>query len=300
MARVVGSRGKQHAVNSMRILVLCSEGPFQDHLLNRAAAQFELAGVVRYRPAQGKGSLASRIWRYRDPRTAWRQLRARVALRPMERRGESLRRALFASLPTDPERAAAAPAMTTADINSAEVAVFIRRAKPDVVLVNGTPLLRQPILQLATEIPHGFVNLHTGLSPYSRGGNCNLFMLIEGHPELVGVTVHHIDPGIDSGDIILSSQVAMESDDCFEMIDVRTFHQGIELLLRAATQLSEGRAKRVPQWEHGKLFLRRTGYVYEPYHRLLANRMIDRGAVRDYLASRADRVAGVRVIGDVA
>lgn len=121
-------------------------------------------------------------------------------------------------------------------------------------------------------------------------------MLLEGHPELVGVTVHHIDPGIDSGDIILSARVPMEPDDDVETIEVRSFQVGIELLIEAARRLEAGTAPRVPQWEKGKLFLRRTGYSYEPWQRLLANRRIARGLVRTYLADQGRRDGAVRVV----
>ena len=58
---------------------------------------------------------------------------------------------------------------------------------------------------------HGIINLHTGPSPYTRGGNCNLYALRDGHPEWVGVTVHYIDPGIDSGELIRTAQVPMHA-----------------------------------------------------------------------------------------
>lgn len=186
--------------------------------------------------------------------------------------------------------------LVTSAINEGRTADFLRQVAPDIVLVNGTQLLRAPVLELIPAIRHGIINLHTGLSPYSRGANCNLYMLMEGHPELVGVTVHHIDPGIDSGDIILSAHVPMQPDDNVETIEVRSFQVGIELLIEAARRLEAGTAPRVPQWEKGKLFLRRTGYVYEPWQRLMANRRIARGLVRDYLADQARRDGAVRVV----
>jgi methionyl-tRNA formyltransferase len=122
-------------------------------------------------------------------------------------------------------------------------------------------------------------------------------MLLEGRPELVGTTVHHISRGIDGGDIILSSQVPMRSEDNYEMVDIRTFDSGIESLLQAANQLEAGSAARVPQWEKGKLFLRRTGYEYEPYQRLLANRMLADGLVRNYLTNKSLCDVGVVTVG---
>jgi methionyl-tRNA formyltransferase len=281
-----------------RALVLCCDGLYQRWLVQRASEELELVGVVvqhpPHRPAAGR---LERWRRYRDPRALVRQLRARAALPAYERRGEALRQQLFCPNGQAPRLPPGVPVLHTQAINGPETVAFLRRHSPDLLLVNGTQLLRQPLLDLLPSLPLGIVNLHTGLSPYSRGANCNLYMVLEGHPELVGVTVHHIDPGIDSGDIIRSAQVPLQADDNFETIDVRSFHTGIELLLAAVGDLARGRAARVPQWEKGKLFLRRTGYHYEPWQRLAASRLLEGGLLADYLAHRSERDAGVRLVG---
>src|SRR6185369_2573584 len=124
-----------------------------------------------------------------------------------------------------------------------------------VVAVNGTRLIRQPLLRQAASLRLGLINLHTGLSPYSRGGNCNLFMLLEDHPELVGITIHYIDEGIDSGDIIITARPDMDHDDTIETIDVKTFELGNRAMVSALQQLHAGCAERVKQWTPGKEFL---------------------------------------------
>ena len=283
-------------MSRLRVVILCCDGLYQRHLMQRAAEEFALAGVVIQSSPARQDNLWRRMQRYRNPRVLLRHLLSRALLWRYERRARPLVERLFYRDGEPPALPQGVPCHVTPEINSRETADFIRERAPDIVLVNGTNLLREPILSLLPEIRIGIINLHTGLSPYSRGGNCNLYMLLEGHPELVGVTVHHIDRGIDSGDIILTTRVPMEHGDTLEMIDARSFHLGIEMLVRAAHQLQSGRAARVPQWEQGKLFLRRTGYVYEPYHRLLVNRALGRGLVRDYLAQRQSRDAGIRLV----
>jgi methionyl-tRNA formyltransferase len=123
-----------------------------------------------------------------------------------------------------------------------------------------------------------------------------LHMLREGKPELVGVTVHHIDPGIDSGDIILTARPELMSSDTFERIEVKAFLLGIELLLKAVHLLHEGRAPRVRQWTEGKLFLQRTGYLYRPWQRYEVRHAIQHGLISDYLANRSRRDADIRII----
>jgi methionyl-tRNA formyltransferase len=287
-------------MTQVRVAVLCCDGIYQRHLARRIAAKFDLAGIVLQKSTGAPATLLDRLSQYRNPAKLLRHVESRLLLPHFERRGESLKRQLFYVDGTAPGIPKDVPLLETANINTAEVAEFVRRQSPDLVVVNGTQLLRAPLLALIPHIRFGIINLHTGLSPYSRGGNCNLYMLLESHPELVGVTVHHIDAGIDSGDIVLSAQVPMEPGDCYEMIDARSFHLGIELLIAAIGQLAAGLAAGVPQWEQGKLFLRRTGYVYEPSQRLAVNRLLERGLIRDYLAEKKVRDAGVRLVGGVA
>jgi methionyl-tRNA formyltransferase len=280
-----------------RVVVLCCDGLYQRWLVQRASQMFNLVGVVLQHPPRSaaRGPLA-RLKRYRDPRALLRQLQARLFLPRYERSGRALQDRLFRPQGLEPTIPASLPLLHTEAINGPETVSFLRTLAPDLVLVNGTQLLREPLLALRASMAHGIVNLHTGLSPYSRGANCNLYMILEGHPELVGVTVHHIDPGIDSGDIIRSAQVPFEPGDNFETIDVRSFHLGIELLLEAARELVEGRAQRVPQWEKGKLFLQRTGYRYEPWQRLQASRLLAGGLLADYLTNRGRRDRAVRTV----
>lgn len=49
------------------------------------------------------------------------------------------------------------------------------------------------------------INLHISYLPYNRGAHPNLWSVLEGTPS--GVTIHYIDEGIDTGDIILQKKV---------------------------------------------------------------------------------------------
>lgn len=64
-----------------------------------------------------------------------------------------------------PEIPAGVPVLHTEAINGSETVAFVKHQAPDLVLVNGTQLLREPLLALRPTIRHGIVNLHTGLSP---------------------------------------------------------------------------------------------------------------------------------------
>lgn len=282
----------------LRVLILACDGLPQRHFIARASERYELTGVVFQATPKAKGSVQERLKRYANPGRLGRHLLARAVLPAYERRAEPVRRELFSIGGEIPELPEGVPVLRVASVNSAECVELARSSHADVICVNGTDLLRPPMLELADRFPRGIINLHTGLSPYTRGGNCNLWALVEGHPEWVGVTIHYIDPGIDSGDLILTRQVPLFEDDFFEKIHARAFGLGFDLMFEALRQLEEGRVERVPQWMEGRLYLRRTGYIYEPWIRVRANRALKRGLVSRYLASKDEFDAMIRLIGE--
>lgn len=52
------------------------------------------------------------------------------------------------------------------------------------------------------------VNLHNSFLPYNRGSYPNIWSILEGTPR--GVTLHYINSGLDSGDIISQKTVPLE------------------------------------------------------------------------------------------
>jgi methionyl-tRNA formyltransferase len=60
--------------------------------------------------------------------------------------------------------------------------------------------------------PLGTVNVHAALLPEYRGANVLNWVLVNGERE-TGVTVHYMDEGIDTGDIILQRRLVINIDD---------------------------------------------------------------------------------------
>ena len=65
----------------------------------------------------------------------------------------------------------------------------------------------------------GIVNLHISYLPWNRGMHPNIWSFIEGTKK--GVSIHFIDEGIDTGDILFQKEVSFtEEEDTFE----KTYH----------------------------------------------------------------------------
>lgn len=70
----------------------------------------------------------------------------------------------------------------------------------DYVVVFGASFIKPPLVDVLIE--KKAVNIHMGVSPYFRGSSCNFWAVHDGHPELVGATIHRISRGLDSGDML--------------------------------------------------------------------------------------------------
>jgi methionyl-tRNA formyltransferase len=282
---------------NVKTVLFCCDGLYQRDLMWRLYDAFRLQAIVLQIDQSVRTGLWQRLSRYANPKALARYLEARWKRKAYDLKAKPVLESLFfrnGNMPTLPPDV---PTIVVDNINSARTEKALDQFRPDIICVNGTRLIREPLLGQISELPLGMINLHTGLSPYSRGGNCNLFMLIERHPELVGITIHHIDRGIDHGDIIITSRPDMSPDNNYEIIDAKTFGLGNECMVAAVRQLHDGKAERVPQWTEGKLFLRRTGYVYDPFLHVKVNRILSNGLIRDYLARKSEMDAGVRLIG---
>jgi methionyl-tRNA formyltransferase len=75
---------------------------------------------------------------------------------------------------------------------------FLRDMDADWGLLAWWPKIVKSHIRMVTK--HGFLNTHPSLLPYSRGKHPNFWSIVEGVP--FGVTLHLIDDGIDTGDII--------------------------------------------------------------------------------------------------
>lgn len=136
------------------------------------------------------------------------------------------------------------PFVTVPDVNGPSFLERVRRWAPDVnASMSFDQILRRPLLEVA---PGGFVNCHAGALPFYRGRNVLNWALINGEGR-IGVTVHHIDEGIDTGDIILQRFFDVGADDDYAVVLERATHLCAMTLLDALHQIAAGSATRTPQ-----------------------------------------------------
>jgi methionyl-tRNA formyltransferase len=124
-----------------------------------------------------------------------------------------------------------------------EVLSVIRELRPDIaVSVFFGYILRPPFLSL---LAAGSVNLHPAFLPYNRGVHPNVWSIIDGTP--AGVTLHYIDAGVDTGDIIAQRQVDIEPVDTGESLYHKLELACLDVFIGAWPAIRAGNAPRIPQ-----------------------------------------------------
>jgi methionyl-tRNA formyltransferase len=85
--------------------------------------------------------------------------------------------------------------------------VFFDRTPADFLVAHGyRHIIRQNVLD---RFPRRAVNLHIAYLPWNRGADPNLWSFIEKTPK--GVSIHYLDAGVDTGDIIAQKLVEFEA-----------------------------------------------------------------------------------------
>ncbi|MBL0059840.1 MAG: hypothetical protein IPP35_12245 [Elusimicrobia bacterium] len=138
-----------------------------------------------------------------------------------------------------------------------EVQQALKALRPTLgVSVSFGYLLRKEILDL---FPRGCVNLHPGFLPFNRGSYPNVWTLVEGTP--AGVTLHYMDEGVDTGDIISQRPVAKEPWDTGGSLYHRLEAESLRLFQESWGPLKDvHKPSRAPQ-EKGKGTLHRMSDV---------------------------------------
>jgi len=146
------------------------------------------------------------------------------------------------------------PTATPTDINDEAFVSGVRELAPDFILSFQAAQILKPPLIKASAI--ATINLHFGPLPHYRGVAPIAWAIINGERS-TGVTIHHINPGIDSGDIIVSAEVDIAKDDTGRSLYDRCTEAGIALFSKTWSDLRSGNVGRYPQAASDVLYYNR-------------------------------------------
>ncbi|HOW69839.1 MAG TPA: formyltransferase family protein [Phycisphaerae bacterium] len=117
---------------------------------------------------------------------------------------------------------------------------ILRDAGVTALFQNGAGIIRSPLIQLARR---GVVNVHHGFLPDIRGCQSIAWGLLEDRHEWIGVSVHLIDEGIDTGPILKRQHLRAVDTDTYPPLFAKATVLGGRLLVEAMHELAMGRVE---------------------------------------------------------
>jgi hypothetical protein len=221
-----------------RVVLLTKPYPLAAVLEHRVAETGCLAGVVHEQPPAGWRTLRRETRRLVKRMGAARaadviayQLYQRLfRARELRRRIDELTSALPPRHPGD------VPRQSFPSLNTPDARTAIKSLAPDVLIVHGTGILKPETFGVAPLA----VNVHCGVLPEYRGHDSTFWALAGGDFDNVGVSLHVIDAGVDTGTLIAQARVKCGPEDSDIDVWISAFARGVDLVVDLVDALRHG------------------------------------------------------------
>lgn len=251
----------------MKIIILTRDTDYQRYFVNKINAEFGVDALflvtrqkvalkhyihsIRTHWKNGGGSFLGVISHYLSSK---KRARVLATFNHEESEKEYLRRKVLKH--NYSELNYKGPTYKDCNVNSSYFHAKVTEIEPDIILVFGTPLVADSIINMAKI---GAINLHWGLSPYYRGGRTTIWPIYNDEPEYIGVTIHHLSSKIDGGAIITQGRPILSEDESLYSLELKLTKLGTHLMVKTITYITEH--KEIPgvkqDFSQGKLYLGR-------------------------------------------
>ena len=130
------------------------------------------------------------------------------------------------------------------NLHDDQVTAKIRLFGPHLGIALAAPILRSPLF---TTPSLGTINLHKGRVPLYRGMP-PAFWELWNHEKEVGCTVHKVEAGLDTGDVLIESAIPVSSHTTVKGMQLALDELGVSMVVKAIKVLADGH----PVWKKQK------------------------------------------------
>jgi methionyl-tRNA formyltransferase len=161
------------------------------------------------------------------------------------------------------------------ELNSLSTIDKIEKLNPGFIAVFGTSILRESFLQ---RFPNRLFNLHIGDPEFYRGSSCNFWPIHQGKLQHLSATIHRIDQGVDTGDILSKQAITISAEDDEQTLLLKPLKLGTRLMVETIQNWQSGTLQSIPQNRSGKLFKKSD---FTPKVILEMKQMVESGRLND-------------------
>lgn len=122
--------------------------------------------------------------------------------------------------------------------NSLPTVKVLETLAPDLIILGQIGIVRDDILRIPKI---GVLNAHPGLLPYYRGIDCAAWAIYDDRFDRVGSSVHWVNRGIDTGNILIAQPYVFRGDEKIHTLTDCLYDQCVELLAQVIEEIRDGK-----------------------------------------------------------
>jgi folate-dependent phosphoribosylglycinamide formyltransferase PurN len=197
---------------SPNILLVGSDNPTTWIIYNHLVREFGLFGALIEKPPSRRALLRNRMRKIGITNVIG-QIAFQIFVRPvLYRLGRARISNILKTSGMEPAEPMTAAIRRVDNINDVTSIAAIKQADPKIIIVNGTRILKPATLRACAAT---FINTHQGITPRYRGAHGAYWAIYENNLAQCGVTIHIVDQGIDTGNIIDQATIEPTAEDSF-------------------------------------------------------------------------------------
>lgn len=218
------------------IVAMVGDGPHSWIMINALREEFGEFPIL-LEDGEPQGDFWKRRLKMLGPVTVASMQAARIPIKLTKRRTQALIDEMIDMHMLMPERPDTDLIIPVGSPNSDAARAALQKYNPKAVFVINSRMIGKKTLK---SIKAPFINYHSGINPAYRGMYGGYFALANGEPEHFGATVHLVDEGVDTGDILYQSEVRTKPGDNFHTYIWRIAAGSREIVIRAMQDALNG------------------------------------------------------------
>lgn len=239
---------------SKKIALVCSDCFSSRAVYHSVSKQFEIAIIIVEEPMRGAALIKRRLKKLGFIKVSGQVLFSLLVVPFLRRSAKKRVEEIIKNNQLDNSMLPASKVIKVTSANDDEAIKALKDSNPDIVIVNGTRILSKKLL---SAVKATFVNMHTGITPHYRGVHGGYWAVANNDEMNCGVTIHLVDAGIDTGNVIYQARVQVTNKDNFITYPYLQFAAGIPLELKAIEdivnnrlQLQQKHSSKGALWSH--------------------------------------------------
>jgi phosphoribosylglycinamide formyltransferase 1 len=166
------------------------------------------------------------------------------------------------------------------ELNSLDTIAKVEMSNPGFIAVFGTSILKDPFLK---RFPNSLFNLHIGDPEFYRGSSCNFWPIHQKMLQHLSATIHRIDQGVDTGNIISRKAITINTEDDEQTLLLKPLKLGTRLMIETIQNWQNGALQSIHQNRIGKLFKKSD---FTPKVILELKQMVESGKLNDCIQAQ--------------